>query len=273
MYRDNSLYIFFLLLNKKTFYYIKEEFIVYNSNILKEENGQILYNGIKMELFIPDTFFKSTLAEEVGSSFYIFGALKSLHYTSKNDDRSKAKKAVLCYPMRFYTIPDEVDQEKLDMGDGEQKYWVLTYYKNAVFMTTSEIIRSPDNLQYLINLMMGGKLDIVEYAKIPTMIQMCKYYNGVDFEVPAMYEQVMVADYYRSKNDITKPARFEAAVTRDPHYYAKGISEREKVSFTSTFSGVTYEDIVAMLTMADNAKRSGKKEVISEVEKVSLGEI
>ena len=61
--------------------------------------------------------------------------------------------------------------------------------------------------------------------------------------------------------------------TNDKHYYARGVTEREKVSFTSTFSGITFEDITTMLTMADNAKREGREEVKSDIERVSLGEI
>lgn len=241
--------------------------------LISEYNGQLIYNGVKLELFVPDDFFKSGLAEEVGANFYIFGAVRAKNYANKNDDRNKARNASLYYPLKFYTKPDEVTQEKLDFGDGEEKYCVLTYYKDAVFMTTSEIIKDANNVQYLIMLIMSGKMDIVEYSKIPTMIQLCKYYNGVDFGVPAMYEEVIVADYYRSKSDPAKPARFEAAVTDDPHYYARGVTEREKVSFTSTFSGVTFEDMTTMLTMADNAKRTGREEVKSETEKISLGEI
>ena len=75
------------------------------------------------------------------------------------------------------------------------------------------------------------------------------------------------------ESDVTKPARFEAAITKDPHYYARGVTEREKVSFTSTFAGVTFEDITTILTMADNAKRDNREEVKSDIERVSLGEI
>ena len=113
---------------------------MFNSKLIVENNGQLLYNGIKMELFVPDDFFKMNLAEEVGSTFYIFGAVRSKHYFNKDDDRSKAKDASLYYPLKFYTKPDEVTQEKLDFGNGEEKYWVLTYYNNAVFMTTSEVV-------------------------------------------------------------------------------------------------------------------------------------
>lgn len=237
----------------------------------KEVNGQILYDGIKMELFVPDDFFKSGLAEEVGQSFYIFGALKALHYINKDDDRSKALSSTLCYPLKFYTVPDEISQEKLDIGQGEQKYTVLTYYNNAVLFTSSEIIQNPDNVSALVTMLTAGRLDIVEYDMIPKMIQLCKYYNGVNFGVPAMYEEVIVADYYRDPKNVTRPARFYANDKNTKDFYARGIGQREKASFTSTFSGITFEDITSMVTMADNAKREGRKEVVSDVEKVSLG--
>lgn len=237
----------------------------------KEVNGQILYDGIKMELFVPDDFFKSGLAEEVGQSFYIFGGLKAYHYMSKDDDRSKAIISTFCYPLKFYTVPDEVTQEKIDIGQGEQKYTVLTYYNNGVLFTSSEIIQSSDNVSALVTMLTAGRLDIVDYAKIAKMIQLCKYYNNVNFGVPAMYEEVIVADYYRDPNDVTRPARFYANETGKKDFYARGIGQREKASFTSTFSGITFEDITTMVTMADNAKREGRHEVVSDVEKASLG--
>lgn len=244
---------------------------MYNKDIAIVDNNRILYNGIKMEMFVPDDFFKSGYAEEVGTSFYIFGNVRCLHYTNKTDDRNKASVSVLQYPLKFYTKPDEVSQEKIDFGDGDKKYWVLTYYKGAVLMSTAEVIKDANNVSYLINMLMAGKLDMVEYSMIPTMLSLCKHYNGVDLEVPATYEEVMVAEYYRAKSDPTKPARFEAAITKNPHYYARGITEREKVSFTSTFSGLTFEDMTSMLTMASNAAEEGREETISETEKVSLG--
>lgn len=237
----------------------------------KEVNGQILYDGIKLELFVPDEYFRMNLAEEVGQSFYIFGSLRALHYMNKDDDRKDAVSSTLCYPLKFYTIPDEVNQEKINFGNGEEKYTVLTYYKNGVLFTSSEIIQNVDNLSYFVTLLTEGRLDIIEYSKMARMLQLCKYYNNVNFGVPAMYEEVIIADYYRDPKDPTKPARFVANETDDKHFHARGITQREKVSFTSTFSGITFEDITSMLTMADNAKRENRKEIISDVEKVSLG--
>ena len=40
-----------------------------------------------------------------------------------------------------------------------------------------------------------GRLDIVEYSQMPKMVELCKYYNRVNFGTPATYEEVMISDY------------------------------------------------------------------------------
>jgi hypothetical protein len=242
-----------------------------NTTIVKNDGGKILYNGEKMELFIPDFYFKEKLAEQVGQSYNIFGNLIALHYSKIDDDRSKASKSTLLYPLTFMTTPSETSMESIDFGNGEQKYMVLTYYKDDVLFESNEIVRDSENVQNLFTLIVNGKLDMVEYDYIPKMLTLSKFYNGVNFGVPAMYEEVMISDYYRDPNDFSKPARFIASTLSDKHsFYARGITQREKASFTSTFSGITFEDITLMLTMADNSKRNNKDEVISDVEKISL---
>lgn len=244
---------------------------MFGKGLAKSVNGQILYNGIKMEMFVPDDFFKNGLAEEIGTNYYVFGNLRTLHYTTKDTDREHAEQAFLYYPLKFYTSPDEVAQEKIDFGNGLEKYYVFTYYKNGVIFTTDEMIKDANNAQYFVTLLMDGKLDMIRYDKIAKMLQLCKYYNSINFEVPAIYEEVIISDYYRDPDDISKPARFRASETDKKMFYARGITQREKVAFSSTFAGVTFEDMISMLTMADNAKRDNREEVISDVEKVSLG--
>lgn len=241
------------------------------TNLLKSENGQIFYTGAKMELFVPSEYFKTRLAEEVGTGYKIFGYVRAYHYDERNDNRQSATKSVLAYPLMFYTVPDSVTVEKINFFGTEEKYHVFTYYKNSVVFANSEIIQDANNVQTFFNMLMNGKLDIVEYKTIPRMLQLCKIYNGVSFGVPAMYEEVIIADYYRNPDDPREPARFVAAVTDKDPFFARGISQREKVSYSSTFAGITFEDINAMMVMADNAKREGREEKISEVEKVTLG--
>ena len=111
--------------------------------------------------------------------------------------------------------------------------------------------------------------------KLLGIVDESKYDSFEVFWIKFLSLQAMwiISDYYRDPKNPKRAARFYANETNDPHFHARGITQREKVAFTSTFSSITFEDITSMVTMADNAARSGKKELISEVEKVSLGEI
>lgn len=237
------------------------------SDILKIKDNKIVFNGVKMECFIPNYYFKNGYAEEVGTSYYIFGIFETFHYGNEDDPRSKAKRASFQYPLFFYTSPDNISEEKIDIGHGEQKYIILTYFKNAILFENSGIIQDSANVEYYMNLLLNGKLDIMEYSQIIQMHQLCKHYNNADLDVPAMYEEVLVAEFYRNPKNTSELARFTA--TSD-NYYSKGVNEREKVAATSTFSALTFEDKKTMLTSAINAKHEGREEVVSDTEKISL---
>lgn len=238
------------------------------SDLLRIKDNKILYNGVKMEAFIPPDFFKRRYIEEIGSSYFLFGIFETFHYENEDDDRSKAQRASLQYPLKFYTYPDSTHKEKIDIGDGEQVYTILTYYRNSVLFDNVNLIKSADNVEYFTDLLMKGKLDMIEYSDISRMFQLCKHYNGIDLAVPASYEEVIVAEFYRDPKDVTRSARFVANMD---DFYAKGINEREKVSFTSTFAALTFEDKMSMLTSCINAKNENRQEVVSDIEKVSLG--
>ena len=237
-------------------------------DLLYSKDGKIFYGGVKMEVFVPSDYFKRRYIEEIGSQFFLFGILETIHYDNEDDPRSKGHKASLQYPGRFYTCPDSVSKEKIDIGQGTDTYTILTYHRGSILFDSTEMIKNSDNVQFYLNQMMRGKLDIMEYGDIASLFQICKDYNGVDLAVPASYEETLIAEYYRNPKDITKPARFTATSNG---YYARGITEREKVSFTSTFSAITFEDVYGMLTTSVNAKNEGRPEAISEAEKVSLG--
>lgn len=238
------------------------------NNLLKIKNDRVLYNGAKMEAFIPSDFFKYDYIEEIGSAYFVFGIFETFHYDDEEDERSKAKKAAFQYPLKFYTYPDMTSKEKIDIGHGEENYTILTYYKDSVLFDSLMLIKSADNVEYFTNLLMRGKLDMIEYSDIARLFQLCKHYNGIDLAVPASYEEVVVAEFYRDPTDISRSARLVANMDK---YYSKGINEREKVSFSSTFAALTFEDKMRMLTSSINAKNEGRKEIISDIEKVSLG--
>lgn len=238
-------------------------------NPYKTEDDKILYNGSYMEAFIPDEFFQKGLAENVDTGFKIFGNFITYHYGSRGQDRSTASIASFELPMMFMTYPDEVTNEVLDIGYGEQKYRVFEYTNGTVMVANNKIIQEVGNVEKMSGMMMEGKLDNMSYERIPVMYLQCKQYNNTHLRVPAMYEEVIISKTYFNPDNVNQAARFiakEGVPTK-----VKGLTLREKAAFTSTFAATTFEDKISMLTVSDNAKREGRKEVISSIEKVSLG--
>ena len=241
-------------------------------NLLRTEKGKILYNGAKMELFVPNEYFKKGLAEMVGQGYNIFGYARAYHYASVDDDRTKATKSVLNYPMRMMTIPSSVELETIAFDERpEEKFQVFTYYKDDIVFNSDQIIQSPMNTQVLLDMLLNGKLDIIEYSQIPRAFQTCKLWNKVFLGTPATYEEVIISTYYRDPKNPSRPARYAASShTGQNKFFARGITQRELVGFVSTFAALTFEDLTTALTKADNLKRNGKVETISEIEKYTL---
>jgi hypothetical protein len=237
-------------------------------SLLVEVDKQLLYNGIHMEAFIPREYFDKNLAEEIGIGYRVFGNFITYHYMTENATRKDAVEASFECPIKFHTVPDSVTEETVDIGFGEQKYLVLHYYNGSVIFSNSEIIRDPNNTEYTITLMMDGKLDTCDYDRIITLLNLSKIYNGVKLGIPALYEELMIAEYYRNVEDPTLPVRYTA---RSHGTRVRGLTLREKASFVSTFAAITSEDQISMFTVSDNAAREGRKEIISDIEKVTLG--
>jgi hypothetical protein len=237
-------------------------------DVVVEDNDRVIYNGIHMEAFIPDEYFKNALAEEVEAGYNIFGNFITYHHASEGAKREDAQIASFELPFMFVTIPDNVTTETVDIGYGLRRYIVLHYYKGGVLITRREMIQKVSNVEKMTTLLFEGKMDNVDYDRMPTLYNSCKKYNGAHLRVPAMYEEVVIAQTYRNPKNITESARFKATGSHDRTI---GMTLREKSAF-NTFSGATGEDKISMLTVADNAKRENRKEVISDIEKVSFGD-
>lgn len=233
---------------------------------IKKDN-QIVYDGYHMEAFIPADYFTTGLGEEVDAGYLIFGNFVTLHHSVNTEDRKKAAKASFELPVMFVTLPDSTTSETIDMGHGMEKFKVLHYYKGSVVIQNSTIIQSPNNEEKFMTLLFEGKLDNVQYDRIASLHNMCKKYNGVHLQIPAMYDEIMVAQTYRDKTNLNKLARFTA---KSHGTEVTGMTLREKAAFINTFSGINFEDTISMLTVADNSKRENREEVESDIEKIIL---
>ena len=65
-------------------------------------------------------------------------------------------------------------------------------------------------------------------------------------------QEMLLSEVYRSKKDLSIPARFVALASDDNDDKIRGLNMRENAAYTSTMAGVGFEDINSMLTVADN---------------------
>lgn len=94
--------------------------------------------------------------------------------------------------------------------------------------------------------------------------------NGVHLGVPSVIEELILSATYRDKNDLTK--KFSNTIGKDPtkvsQFDYKMVSVRQICQFTSTFTGITFEDIDSMITSSLNRARNKTEEKPSPIEKI-----
>lgn len=237
------------------------------NDLLTYDGDSVIYSGYLMEAYIPEDYFPR-LAYEIADGYMIFGNFMTLHYHDENIKTRNAEKASFELPVMFRTIPDEVTRETIDIGFGIEKYRVLKYYKNSVVIHQKTVVKAADNVEYLTQLAFEGKLDNMDYDRIPIMYNVCKIMNAVGLRVPAYYEEVIFSTTYRDLNKPELEARYTA---KSKGTRVAGLRLREKAPISNTFSGISFEDKISMFTIAHNKKKEGKIDAISDVERFSLG--
>lgn len=237
------------------------------NDLLVYDNDCIIYTGYMLEAYIPEESFPK-LAYETSDGYMLFGNFIVLHYQDEHTKLRDAKKASFELPVMFQSIPDETSRETIDIGYGMEKYRVLKYYSNSVLIQQKKIVKAADNVERMAQLAFEGKLDNMDYNRIPLIFNQCKLINGVGLRVPAYYEEVIFSTTYRDINKLELEARYTA---KSLGTRVKGLRSREKAPISNTFSGVSFEDTISMFTVSHNKKKDGKVDSTSDVERFSLG--
>lgn len=235
-------------------------------DLFEYDGDKIVFTkGYSLEACIPDDYFKKNLAEQVSDGYVVIG---NFIVNYKENEDSIPVKGSFELPIKFHTLPDEVVKTKMDLGHGSELVHVFRYYNQSVMISSSNIVKSPDNVEKLTIMAFEGKLDNMSYDRIPVMYNYGKLLNGVSLKVPSFYEEVVFSTTYRDVNDLNIEARYTA---KSEGTRVIGLSSREKAPFVGTYSALTFEDKNSMLTLIHNRKVLGVEEKISDVEKYTLG--
>jgi hypothetical protein len=226
-------------------------------------DGSYIYcNKPTCEFYIPKHFFDETnkYAEDLGNTIRTLGVFDIAFF----DEKGKVvKSGVLKLPsmIEIFNADSEERDVQLPMSSEPIPCKVITYHKGVKIMGDSIIKDTTMTEKYMDFICKGKVPEQVPYSKSLALWRKNLELTGANLGVPSTIMEMVLSNSYRYKKD---PAiKFAAIAGKD-----KNVSEydydmrniRDICRYTSTFVGITWEDIDVMITTSLNRSRKNKEE-------------
>ena len=236
----------------------------------KKDNNFIYLSDNSCEFYIPTYYFddKYKFAVDEGKVIHCIGVFETAYF----DDTGKViERKMLNLPTWIDLTIYESTTKKLQLPNDveENEYKVVTYYKNQKIMS-SKIVKDADNVEGYIDFILKGKIPHnIMYGKTLDLWLKNQKMNGISLGVPSVELEMILSVFYRYINDPTK--KFSTVIGGDKNisefdYIMKNV--RSICQYTSTYAGVTFEDIDSMITTSLNRTKRGDKELQSPTENI-----
>ena len=245
--------------------------IVSGANYFRKDNeGNIVFTGKYMEVYISQYYFDKRAAEIIGTHFKTLGIVNFRIFDDINGTKPQ-KLRVFNLPVEIVTFPSGgYEKKKLDLvGKGEQEYYVLKYYNDDT-LCKSEIMCNVSTFTLCMNIILGGKLpETIPYDAVLELWADSFTMNGIEFDVPDLTKEMCVAQVYRDPKNIENT--FGSVIGANPKhsmYDYKQVNSRELTAANSTFNGLIFEDWDEMVRSGCLNTKTNKKENISPIEEI-----
>jgi len=230
---------------------------------------QLVFDGNKMEIYIPSSFFEDGLAEVYGEyirSIYIFWF--------KVD--GKFYEVQLPIRMMFAYSSNTKYSGSIQPGMPNDKYDVFILDKGDVFCDDTMYRVDVKDVQFVTS-------KLIENGKMPNTIQyndiLAVTLNSLDIcgvgglDVSSLSYELLLSELYRSKNKVNEPFRIHINANPRDIYGYRTIRITKIPELSSTLSGIMGEDSnhqVAAAVINNRLRKEGKigEEKISPVEKI-----
>ena len=235
-----------------------------------KSDGKFIYlDAPYCEFYVPKYYFESTggFAEDYGSKIRGIGVFDVGFF--ENDKLKEMR--VLNIPTWTDFFVSEYEERAVSLPNDESptECRVLKYIKGEK-ITNATVVQDSSNAEAFANFIIKGKIPaIVPYeASIQLWLQNMEL-NGVNLGVPSVIEELILSSAYRYKNDPGK--KFAHVIGKDlsvSQYDCIMQNVRQICQYTSTFTGLTFEDIDSMITTSLNRTRNNGTEAYSPIEDI-----
>jgi len=255
---------------------------------LKKEEDKVVFVGNRLDIYVPKSFFdEDMLAEELGTEIKTIGCFVMKYY--KDPESSKYETYQLSLPeditfsfsefkenVKEVLIErdfnnDENDSEEIDDEDNiEDSYNVYTLYQNDLFITNLNHAKSYKNTEKLVKLHQKGKLPkSIKYSDFIKLYIENMDTNSTDLQVPSLILEMTISELARYKKNPEIP--FRQVIGKNNSKVSeldyKQVSIKDLAMLTSTFTGMTSENINKAITYAVSKSRTEGKEAETPIER------
>lgn len=241
--------------------------------IFKKSGTSIVVDVPIVEVYLPFEYSSKDLYQVVGENARYFGVanFKAFDKESQLEHRETVKTIPLGIAAFLEARPSETDVADVQFVKNGiyRKCIILRFFKNDMFVVNSDIIKSGDNVSIVMNLLENGKLDNIPASCVATVIKHAQKINGVNLRLPEEYLRALVAERYRDPERLSRKIRFSEHPNSDT---VLSVTSREDAMLSSTFQGITFEDISTSILVACNRKAAGIEEEETIMEKIIKGE-
>ena len=149
---------------------------------------------------------------------------------------------------------------------------VLTYRQGDAFVVNTNVVKSADNVSGLMSRFEGGKLTNIPPAMADEVIEVGQIINNMKLKLPSEMIEAFTAERYRDPANPAQKIRFSKASDAVQSNDVVSYNMREEAMQSTTYQGISFEDINSALITATNRKNKGIKDEATVMEKIIRGE-
>lgn len=241
--------------------------------MFKMKGDSIIVNAPILEVYLPADYASAELYQVIGSNSKWFGIAN--FKTFRSESQLDHREIVPTYPLGISSFilstPSETDiDDVLFKKDGViRKCIILRFFVGDVFCIDRNLIKSADNVVILMTRLEAGKLDNVPPHIVKDIIRYAEKINGMNLKLPDSHIDALVAERYRDPNNHSRKLRFSNDNNTDK---VVSVNPREDAMTSTTYQGITFEDINNSIVAACNRKKAGITDEATIMEKIIRGE-
>lgn len=237
-----------------------------SKRIFTTDKTQLIFNGEKLQIFIPDSYFKDGFANVVGSNINTIGIFNFKTMAHSEFNVGELHTLILPSNITFSYSNKVKGTYKLSKDLKEENYYIYELYTGDIFIEHLEIIENTNDTKTFINLLHSGKLPTnTSYRKIINLYYNSLDLNNVSLGVPSVILEIIIAELARSEKDDNKAFRFIANENNLTSY--KFLSLRTLPEVNSTFTAISFENMNQSIITSINHTNRDDKEMESPLEK------